>query len=236
MTGKTLFYLSLSSILLFVFLANDYSGGFDTWSDSDYDIYDYESFATMPAANGRIDMNDINYPLLDAAIFYETNRRRVRQNRQPFKHSPALEKAAIGHSRDMVSYKFFSHSSPVEGKETMVKRLALVGISNAATGENIAEAFGIEYEAGKPVYTPPQNGGYFSYKYKGEPIQNHTYLGLAKEALDMWMHSPGHRANILNPAFTYLGVGAAHYNDANFFKMDSFKLTQDFASSKGPSE
>jgi uncharacterized protein YkwD len=236
MAKKSLLYTAICFGLLFILLTNNYSGGFETWSDSDYEIYDYVSFATMPAANGRVDMNNIDYPLLDAAIFYETNRRRVENNRKPFLHSPALEKAATGHSRDMVAHNFFSHTSPVKGKETMRKRLALVGITRATTGENIANTFGIEYEAGKSVYTPPQNGGYFSYEYKGEPIQNHTYLGLAKAALDMWMHSPGHRANILNPKFTYLGAGAAHYNNSGFFDMDYFKLTQNFASIKGPVE
>jgi uncharacterized protein YkwD len=211
----------------------NYSGDNYGWTDADYEIYDYQSFPTQPAVNARIEMDNIDYPLLHAAIFYETNRERVKHGRQPFLHSPALERAAWGHSKDMAAYNFDSHTSPVKGKETMVKRLALVGIHNAYSGENIAYTFGIEYQAGRPVYTPPQNGGYWSYEYKGEPIKNHTYLGLAKEAVKMWMNSPGHRANILNTNYKYLGVGAAHYKDKNFYDMDNFKLTQNFASIKG---
>ena len=30
---------------------------------------------------------------------------------------------------------------------------------------------------------------------------------LAKEIMDTWMRSPGHRENLLSPDFTHLGVG-----------------------------
>jgi uncharacterized protein YkwD len=123
-----------------------------------------------------------------------------------------------------------SHTSPVKGKRTLSNRLALVGIVNAHTGENIAESFGIEYQAGKSVYTPDVNGGYFSYVPKGTPIRNHTYIGFARAVVSQWMNSSEHRANILNPRFTFLGAGAAHFTNESFFGMDSFKCTQNFAS------
>ncbi|MBN2536216.1 MAG: hypothetical protein JXB88_25265 [Spirochaetales bacterium] len=205
-----------------------------TWSAKDYENYTYKTFAAMPEANSRIDFNNIDYPLLHAAIFFETNRQRDLQGKKAFAHSPALETAAKGHSDDMVKKNFFSHNSPVKGKETMKKRLELVGISNAYSGENIAYSFGIEYKAGKSVYSPEQNGGYFSYTFKGKPIENHTYLGFAKEVLNQWMNSPGHRANILNSKYTYLGAGASHYKNMNFYGMDNFKCTQNFSSVKGP--
>jgi uncharacterized protein YkwD len=233
MVHKIILRSAISVLLLCSCLTVNYSGDASSWTDADYEIYDFRSFPTQPAVNARIDMDNIDYPLLHAAIFYETNRQREKYGRQPFLHSPALEKAAWGHSKDMATYNFDSHTSPVKGKETMSKRLALVGIRNAYTGENIAYTFGIEYEAGRPVYSPVQNDGYFSYEYKGEPIKNHTYLGLAKEAVNMWMNSSGHRANILNSNFKYLGAGAAHYRDAGFYDMDDFKLTQNFASIKG---
>ena len=36
---------------------------------------------------------------------------------------------------------------------------------------------------------------------------------LAKNLVDGWMKSPGHRRNILNPGFRYLGVGVARSGD-----------------------
>jgi uncharacterized protein YkwD len=47
-----------------------------------------------------------------------------------------LVEAARGHSKDMVDNKFFSHDSPVPGKENPWKRAALAGTS--ASAENIA--------------------------------------------------------------------------------------------------
>ena len=208
-------------------------GAGSSWKDEFYDRYTCETFAGYAPAQKRIDMNAIDYPLLHAAIFYETGRQRALNGLQPFKHSPALESAAKGHSDDMVRLNFFSHHSPVMGKGSLAQRLALVGVSNASSAENISYNFGIEYESGRGVFSPEQNGGYFSYEYRGKPIESHTYLGLARAALRGWMNSPGHRKNILNPVYVYLGVGAAHYTNLAFYNMDNFKLTQNFSSVRG---
>jgi uncharacterized protein YkwD len=203
------------------------------WSYGDYDDYNYETFSNYGPARQRINFDNIDYPLLHAAVFYETNRMRAANGLSVFKHSPALERAAFGHSRDMVEHDFFSHYSPLSGKRDLQDRLALVGIRNTYMAENIAYTFGIEYEAGRGVYNPAQNGGYFSYSYKGDPILNHSYLGLASEVVTQWMNSPGHRRNILNRNYIFLGAGAAHYSERDFYHMDQFKFTQNFAAERG---
>jgi uncharacterized protein YkwD len=203
------------------------------WYNPDYEKYTYESFAKSAMANQKIDFKIIDYALLHAAIFYETNRQRVLNGRPKFLHSGALEKAAYAHSQDMVRHNFFSHSSVVRGKETMAKRLALVGIMNAFSGENISYFSALNYEAGRSVFTPPQNGGYFSYTFRGKPIENRTYQQCAITVVTRWMNSPGHRKNILNPNFKYLGAGVAYFKDEDFYKMPFFKATQNFASVRG---
>lgn len=45
----------------------------------------------------------------------------------------------------------------------------------------------------------------------------------ADQMMSMWMNSPGHRANILNPAFTRIGVGAVRTTSGRWW------ATQDFA-------
>jgi len=199
------------------------------WKLKDYSRYDYKSFEQHAKARQLLSFEHIDYPLLQAAVFYETNRQRAIHDLPLFRHSEALEKAAREHSKDMVVQNFFSHRSKVPGKRTLPQRLALVGLENVTMAENIATVFAIDYRAGQPVFVPHQNGGYFSYQYKGEPIKKRTYLSVAANVVDQWMHSPGHRRNILNPEYRYLGVGAAFFRDANFHGMPSFKVTQNFA-------
>ncbi len=185
------------------------SSPFPNWSYSNYKTYSFRSFAASRRANQRIKLNgSIDFPLLHAAVFYETNRQRVKYGLSIFRHSVTLEKAAKGHSNDMVAYNFFSHTSRVRGKRELIDRIRMAGLTNpAGWAENIANNFAIEYESGRAVYAPSQNGGYFSYKLKGEPILTHTYVGFGKEVVNGWMNSPGHRANILRGQMRYLGCG-----------------------------
>jgi len=219
-------------ICVLILTANLAIGQF-RWNESFYQEYNYDSFAKSKLANQEINFRNIDFPLLHAAIFYETNRQRVKNGKKPFQHSLPLEHVARQHSLDMVRRHFFSHESPVRGKKTMSMRLAKAGIKNAYQGENIAIFFGLDYESGKPVFVPSQNGGYFSYSYRGEPLKPNTYLSAAEAVVNNWMSSAGHRENILNENFLYLGVGAAYFEDRNFNKMPSFKVTQNFSSDHG---
>ena len=203
------------------------------WTPEKYEQYNYKTFSQLSVVHHSIDMDNIDYFLLHAAIFYETNRTRVKAGLPQFQHSYNLEVAAKSHSSDMVVLDFFDHKSPIRQKRTVVHRLEKVGLANGYMAENIAYISGIMRDPKRPVYTPEQNSGYFSHDYKGVPIPNHSYLSLAREVVKQWMLSEGHRKNILNRKYNYLGCGAEHYNDPNFHKMDRFKITQDFSSNKG---
>ena len=191
----------------------------------DYDSHNYETFAKLPAVNAVLEDDTLDMTLLNAAIFFETNRQRVLQGLKEFKHSPALEKAAYEHSLDMVKYNFFSHTSPVRGKNSMVQRLALVGISNAFSAENIADNYSMNHPAGVS-YSIGSDG----YYYQGKKITNRTYLQMAQVFVTQWMNSPGHRRNILSPSTIYLGCGAAPSGSGLKLR---FKATQNFSSIKG---
>jgi len=77
---------------------------------------------------------------------------------------------ARGHSADMKSRDYFSHTNP-DGADPF-DRLAAAGIGYRSAAENILS---------------------------GE--------GGAKRVLDLWLNSPGHRANLLKCSFTHHGVG-----------------------------
>jgi len=198
------------------------------WKYENYSL-SYDDFLTIKKLNEQIDFSSINYPLLQASIFYETNQQREKAGVAPLMFHQSLEVAAFDHAQDMKAYEFFSHTSVVSGKESVRDRALLAGFSWSMLGENIAKSFGLDYQAGTPVYSPNHNGGYFSYEYRGEPIIPHTYLSFAKAIVNQWMNSPGHRANILNVNYGYLGIGAAHYQNAAFYMMDNFYGVQVFA-------
>ncbi len=118
-----------------------------------------------------------------------------------FNYSSALEKAALGHSIDMVDQNFYSHQSPVPDKEDLSDRLKQVGVNFTACAENI-------------------------YDFNDE---NPTYWSLASLLVEGWMNSSGHRRNILNPEYKYLGCGAWPYNNPEWPTYKWFKSTQDFS-------
>lgn len=199
--------------------------GFDNHGSQEHG---FERFIHSKIGYQYIDQRAIKYPLLQAAIFYMTNRERHKKGLPPLKYKPELEQAARDHSKDMVKYNFFDHTSPVRGKRTPDDRLKKVGIKGTV-GENIIEQNLLQIESNQTYYTPSQNGGYFSFEYRGEPIANHTYLGLAQKCLERWMKSPSHRKNILNPDYEYLGCGAALDVPKNKDQPNRFMVTQNFA-------
>lgn len=92
-----------------------------------------------------------------------------------------LMTAARAHSEDMIERDFYAHESP-EG-DTPGDRISRTGYPFAIYGENISRM------------TKP---------YGGEPTKDdlqQVFIG--------WMESPGHRQNLLNPAFREVGIGVS---------------------------
>jgi uncharacterized protein YkwD len=55
----------------------------------------------------------------------------------PMRMEEKLSEAAVGHSQDMASLGFFSHTSPVEGKSSPGDRARMAAFKHAWSGENI---------------------------------------------------------------------------------------------------
>jgi len=197
MRRNTLFF-----IFLFLVKINLAQLELHRWSDDSYGKYNFDSFQKLEIVNQKIDVVNIDYPLLNAAIFYSTNLQREKYRKIPFIFSKYLTKAAQEHSEDMVDFKFYSHTSKVRGKKTMSERLKLVGISNAFTAENIFDFF----------------------------LKSPTYWSLAQGLVNGWMESKGHRANILNKNYEYLGCGSKNYFNKDWIDSFYVKSTQNFSS------
>ncbi len=188
-----------------------------------YEKYNWQSFYSFKPVNETIDIKNIDYALLNAAVFYVSNHYREKNNLAPFIHNENLENAASGHSFDMVNYSFFSHTSPVKNKQQFAERMRTAGVTRfGEAAENIAQnyIFDYDYERG---YFGTYEGEKPNFTYSnGEKVKIHTYLSLAQAILAQWMRSRGHRENILNRNLTHLGCGLSvekRENDRNFEKV-----------------
>jgi uncharacterized protein YkwD len=128
----------------------------------------------------------------EAAILCLTNEKRAAHDLNPAQagvQAPApfvldsrLANAARKHSQDMAARDYFSHTTP--NGVTPWDRIMGEGYCSpwcAAMAENIA------WRGGSGSWAPT-----------------------ARQVVDQWMASPGHRANILNPNLREIGVGAAY--------------------------
>ena len=117
---------------------------------------------------------------LRTSVLCLVNAARERNGLRPLEFNLALRQSATVHSLSMVRSGSFSHYGP--GSSTPTTRVANSGYLSRVSSYRIAENIG----AG-------QGSEY------GSPI------GMVR----MWMHSPPHRANILDPGLRDFGVGIA---------------------------
>jgi uncharacterized protein YkwD len=169
-----------------------------SWEESLYSRYDHRSFFNFAPAKQRIDVNNIDYPLLQAALFYETNRVRVRSGRSPLAYHAGCAAAAQMHAKDMATGKFFSHENPNNpSKRRLQDRVARFNIRWGWIAENINQGMG-----------------------------NGTYIEVARQYVDSWMNSSGHRINMLSTQATHMGTGAfnagSKYSDLYFDAVQVF--------------
>jgi uncharacterized protein YkwD len=108
------------------------------------------------------------------------NRAREDRGIAHLRYSAELRRAATGHSNDMVEHRYFSHD----------------GFHGSSLTARVAKA---GYLARAGAYAIGENIGGGPGRRYGSPIA----------VFRMWMHSPGHRANILDSRFREFGVGTA---------------------------
>ena len=108
------------------------------------------------------------------------NEIRTKNDLPTFCVHPQLEEAARAHSKDMIRRDYFSHNTKRRG--TFDERLAQFGYD--ANGYNFYRV-GENIALGSGPYGEPQN------------------------RMNAWMHSDGHRHNILNEDYREIGIGTS---------------------------
>ena len=181
-------YQRLIILLLYCAAGLMQAQGASRWTEEMYGQYTCDNYTDYAAFNNPVAAESADAALLEAAVFYETNRQRALHEKTAFAYDQPLNACAHDHSANMVEYDFFSHESPVAGKQTLPDRLAEVGYPNYTCAENIAIV-----------------------------AAQGTYAEVARHLVaDKWMHSKPHRANILRSGLTHLGCGVAFYQDGKF--------------------
>jgi len=112
-----------------------------------------------------------------AATVCLINQQRANNGLGALAESSVLDSSATTQSTDMVDHGFFDHVSPTAGD--LITRMRHGGY--IAAGETWSVGENIAW--GQAILASPA------------------------QTVDDWMHSPEHRANILNPGFREVGVG-----------------------------
>jgi uncharacterized protein YkwD len=117
---------------------------------------------------------------LRSSVLCLVNRMREHHGLARLRYNPDLRRSATGHSKDMVANGYFSHFGP--GGSTPSGRISRAGYLTRAR----------RYFLGEDL------AGGDGRRY-GSPLS----------VFRAWMHSPPHRANILDSRFDDVGVGVA---------------------------
>lgn len=106
------------------------------------------------------------------------NRERVLHGERPLTVNGKLSRAAQGHSEDMIAQDYFSHYGPAG--DTPASRMRAAGYIYSSN---------IGYEVGENIAWGTMT------------------LATPKSIVEAWMHSPGHRENILDARYRETGMG-----------------------------
>jgi len=163
--------------------------------------------ALGPQFDAVLPTNSIDPALFDAAVLHFTNVRRCANGIAPVSGDPALRQTAAAHSNDMATLDFFSHTSPVPGRNSLPDRLKGAGINFLDASENIALRSRLQLISGRSFTV--KNRATCDFAYDGQTIQPHTYRTMAQDFVQAWEASPGHRANLFSPVYKRLGTGGS---------------------------
>jgi uncharacterized protein YkwD len=178
-----------------------------SWTIPEYENYSYSSFYQREDVNQTIDKDNFDSSLLEAALFYATNEARNDKKKSVFKFHPVLLKSSQIHSQQMEKHDFFDHTNKKNRRlRKLEQRIEKAGGGFSEFGENIAKV---------NIYNLGKKGTYFVNKEgeivnkQGKPLTIKTYKELAIYVVDKWMHSKGHRENILRD-YSFLACGISN--------------------------
>jgi uncharacterized protein YkwD len=141
-----------------------------------------------------------NLGLVRAATLCLINRERAAHGERPLRPNRRLRRAAQAHSQSMTAEDYFEHVGP-RGQTPLARMRAAGYISSSRIG----------YEVGENI------------------AWGTLSLATPRAIVAAWMHSPGHRANILDRHYRETGIGVSPHPPVSLAHGQAGAIyTQDF--------
>ncbi len=143
------------------------------------------------------------------------NIQRVNLGLDPLEHVEKIRLIARSHSEDMASRGYFSHNTP-EGLDPTDRA--------QRAGYNCRKDFGLRYRIGlaENIHQGWLFAGYRTVNGRTAPYNLYSAEEIARNAVEGWMNSPGHRQNILDSSYDRAGMGIAIAEDGKVFFTQNF--------------
>ena len=175
-----------------------------SFEDVRYKELDWQKFYKLEESNEFVDPVNYDFDLMNAAVFFATNKYRASRGVPPLKFEPRLRDAATIHSFQMVKKNFFDHMNYSDPKlQGPDKRMELCGYKGQKLAENLARGFA---DRGKPM----------------------TYTQLADKMIMELSKSKEHNKHLIDPELEKLGCGLIFEGSSTPEGVIFFRLTQDF--------
>ncbi len=167
------------------------------------------SSSVTPAIAGAPAAPPVSTAAIEQYIVLATNGERADHALAHLQWDADLAAVARSHSEDMAAYGYFDHVN-LRGEDPTARAVRLeYPVIKSLGGGRISTGIG------ENIGMMP-TGNVADYGYVDEDAK-----AVAEAMVAMWMASPGHRENILEPGFDRIGVGVAYDGT-------SYIATQDF--------
>ena len=141
------------------------------------------------------------------------NEERRSNGLSPLSWNPTIAQAALNHSTDMAKRDYFAHESP-EGYD-FTYRYSQAGFNCQIPTSSTTSSYGYGGSQTTTYYSTGGENIMFLEGYYGEE-------NIARQSVEGWMNSAGHRENILTSYFLSEGIGVAESENGKIY------ATQDF--------
>lgn len=166
-----------------------------------------EAFFAQHASQQLLVLDRPDTLLLDLALFQATNEARRKAGLPIFHYDRGLYQAARNHAESMLRNDFYGHDDFYHLAElTARKRISNQTKRFEFIAENIGQYQTIETSE---WYCVRFNKQTHHYEYLATDTKQlykpFSYASYARYAVQQWMSSPHHRANLLDPTYNYVG-------------------------------